>query len=72
MRGFSIGERFVATARDAQYLDAFDAIKDYIDAGDCYQVNLARHHRAAFTGDAATASWAAYQRLVEIQPAPFC
>lgn len=33
-----------------QYLDRFNQIKAYINAGDCYQVNLAQRFEADFTG----------------------
>ena len=49
------------------YTAAFDAIKTYIDEGDCYQVNLAQRFSVDARGDA----WAFYQKLREISPAPF-
>jgi para-aminobenzoate synthetase component I len=51
----------------AAYGAAFRRIKDYIRAGDCYQVNLARRFAAPAAGD----GWAAYRRLRELNPAPF-
>jgi len=68
---FFIDARYVSTTDDATYREGFNAIKTYIASGDCYQVNLARHYVAGMSGDQATASWSAYQRLVAIQPAPF-
>lgn len=50
-----------------QYLKAFDQVKNYIKAGDCYQVNLAQRFHTAVGGD----SWHAYKKLREISPAPF-
>ena len=49
------------------YDKAFDKIKAYIEAGDCYQVNLAQRFSATVSGD----SWLAYQKLRAISPAPF-
>lgn len=49
------------------YAHAFNAIKDYIHEGDCYQVNLAQRFAARAHGD----GWAAYRKLREISPAPF-
>lgn len=49
------------------YLHAFDHIKSYIQAGDCYQVNLAQRFEADVEGD----SWLAYKKLRETSPAPF-
>jgi len=68
---FSIGTRFSASMSDREYADAFDSIKTYLIAGDCYQVNLARHYTTSLRGDRHNASWAAYRRLVGLQPAPF-
>ncbi|MES2499501.1 MAG: aminodeoxychorismate synthase component I, partial [Pseudomonadota bacterium] len=51
----------------SQYFQAFNKIKSYIAAGDCYQVNLAQRFYAEVQGD----SWQAYKKLREISPAPF-
>ena len=37
---FSIGPRFTSSMRDRDYFDAFDVIKHYLAADECYQVNL--------------------------------
>ncbi len=50
-----------------QYLDRFRRIIDYIEAGDCYQVNLAQCFSAACQGD----SWDAFARLQQRANAPF-
>ncbi len=68
---FTIGSRFVPTMTDSTYRDAFDAIQRYIEQGDCYQVNLARHYAATLRGDRAGAGWAAYKHLVRSHPVPF-
>jgi para-aminobenzoate synthetase component I len=52
---------------EPQYKQAFNKIKAYITAGDCYQVNLAQRFAAKVTGN----SWLAYKKLREISPAPF-
>ncbi len=51
----------------AGYARRFAAVQEYIRAGDCYQVNLARRWQAPVAGDA----WAAYRRLRQVNPAPF-
>jgi para-aminobenzoate synthetase component 1 len=51
----------------SQYAQAFNKVKDYITAGDCYQVNLAQRFSAQAQGN----SWPAYLKLREISPAPF-
>ncbi len=52
---------------ESQYHQAFDTVKSYIAAGDCYQVNLAQRFAAKVQGD----SWQAYKKLRQISPAPF-
>jgi para-aminobenzoate synthetase component 1 len=49
------------------YATAFERIKRYSDAGDCYQVNLAQRFSASAAGD----PWLAYQALRILNPAPF-
>ncbi|MBB3190797.1 aminodeoxychorismate synthase component I [Halomonas cerina] len=55
-----------AMSRDT-YLARFDAVQRYIQAGDCYQINLAQRFSAPFRGDL----WAAYRRLRRATPTPF-
>ena len=49
------------------YAKAFSTIKDYIAAGDCYQVNLARSFSASFSGD----PWTLYRAIRDASPAPY-
>lgn len=51
----------------AEYAEKFARIKRYIIDGDCYQVNLAQRFSASVRG----ASWDAYLRLRNLNPAPF-
>lgn len=51
----------------AAYAQAFDKIKGYLLAGDCYQVNLTRQFSVATSGD----PWLGYQQLRKISAAPF-
>lgn len=51
----------------AGYGAAFARIKEYLRAGDCYQVNLAQRFAAPAEGDA----FSAYRLLREWNPAPF-
>ena len=55
-----------AMTREAYY-SAFARIQAYIQAGDCYQVNLAQRFDASYDGDPFTA----YRALREIAAAPF-
>ena len=49
------------------YASAFQRIHNYIDNGDCYQVNFAQRFHIPCKGD----SWLAYRQLRTINPAPF-
>lgn len=51
----------------SQYLAAIGKIKDYIAAGDCYQVNLSQRFSCATSDD----PWTIYQRLKAGSPAPY-
>ena len=50
-----------------QYKAAFDQVQRYIQAGDCYQINLTQRFRAPCQGD----PWRAYQALRQACPTPF-
>lgn len=50
-----------------EYEAAVQRIIDYIAAGDVYQVNLSQRFQAPFSGSA----YALFQRLFELNPAPF-
>ena len=64
---FSVQSDIESNLTEAEYGDAFNAIKRYITEGDCYQVNLAQRFSTKATGDA----WLAYKKLRELSPAPF-
>jgi para-aminobenzoate synthetase component 1 len=50
------------------YAWAFEKIKYYLTEGDCYQINLTQRFQSPCSGH----PWVAYQKLREINPAPFC
>ena len=52
---------------DRDYADRFDRVQAYLQAGDCYQVNLTRRFAVAAEGD----PWRAYLELRRRNPAPF-
>jgi para-aminobenzoate synthetase component 1 len=64
---FSLVDAFTSNFLDTQYKSAFERIQSYIQAGDCYQVNLAQRFSASYTGD----PWLAYQALRPQAAAPF-
>ncbi len=49
------------------YMAAVRRVKEYLEAGDVYQVNLSQRFRTPYEGD----SWELYRRLRRINPAPF-
>ena len=68
----SLAPRFGALVADddgAHHMARVDRVRDYVAAGDVYQVNLARRHVARITtpGD----PLALYSALVEVAPAPY-
>ena len=64
---FQVISKIESNLTEATYGQAFEKVQNYIQAGDCYQVNLAQRFSAVVEGDA----WLAYQKLREISPAPF-
>ena len=51
----------------SKYQQAFDRVRKYTEAGDCYQVNLTKQFAAEVSGD----SWSAYKCLRQASPAPY-
>jgi len=64
---FSLISDFQASTTRSDYENDVAKVKDYIAAGDCYQVNYAQHFSAEFQGD----PWAAYLHLRKALPSPF-
>ncbi len=64
---FTLSAAFAPDQPADSYLQSFERIQQYIQAGDCYQVNLAQRFRARCQGDPLDA----YQRLREACPTPF-
>src|SRR5690606_6592637 len=63
---FALQQPFSAEQSRAAYLASFERIQQYIQAGDCYQVNLAQRFSAPCQGDPLQA----YQRLRQHCPTP--
>jgi para-aminobenzoate synthetase len=53
--------------KKTQYIEDLKHVQDYIFAGDIYQANLTQRFSLDWKGD----SWKLYQRLHELNPAPF-
>ena len=49
------------------YEKAFNRSKAFINAGDCYQINVAQQFTASYQGD----TWQAYKQLRTVSPTPF-
>lgn len=49
------------------YANAFNQVQNYLQAGDCYQINLAQRFSAQAEGDA----FGAYLKLRQFSPAPY-
>lgn len=64
---FSLQRPFAASISASDYQQAFERIQDYIQAGDCYQVNLTQRFQAPCLGD----PWQAYRALRSACPTPF-
>jgi len=64
---FHISGKIHANLTRQEYGAAFTQIHNYLNAGDCYQVNLAQTFIMQASGDAL----AAYLKLREISPAPY-
>ena len=56
-----------ATWTKPRYLEAFDQVKNYIAAGDTYQINLSHRFEVPFSGDASQLYW----QLRTSSPAPY-
>jgi len=66
-REFAVVSDISCNMDKAAYIQAFDRIKHYLKEGDCYQVNLTQRFVADCQGD----PWVAYQKLRELNAAPF-
>lgn len=64
---FRITAPFTAELDRAGYGERFRQVQAYIQAGDCYQINLAQRFSAPYEGDL----WQAYLRLRQATPTPF-
>ncbi|MFJ3428212.1 MULTISPECIES: aminodeoxychorismate synthase component I [Pseudomonas] len=64
---FSLKQPMQPDISSSQYQQALSKIHDYIQAGDCYQVNYTQRFSAQCEGDA----WTAYCALRQACPTPF-
>lgn len=64
---FRVQGKITSNFTHETYASAFDAVQEYLKAGDSYQINLAQCFSAAATGDAL----GAYLALRRLSPAPY-
>ena len=64
---FKLLGKFRRSISASDYRQAIRRIQDYIQAGDCYQVNCSQRFQAACSGS----PWPAYRALREACPTPF-
>ena len=64
---FKVTSAVKSNMTETEYKQKFQRVKDYIGAGDCYQVNLAQRFSAEVEGN----SWQSYKKLRSINPSPF-
>ncbi|EJL89091.1 aminodeoxychorismate synthase, component I [Pantoea sp. GM01] len=64
---FALTSEWQSNLSFEQYAQRFHAVQEYIQAGDCYQVNLAQRFQAGYRGD----EWQAFLRLNQANRAPF-
>lgn len=64
---FKLLSAWQASKSQSEYEASFNQVQDYLNAGDCYQINLTLRFNAHFSGD----TWQAYRRLSAQNQAPF-
>ncbi|WP_163833725.1 aminodeoxychorismate synthase component I [Spartinivicinus ruber] len=67
LQPFALTTPFQPVLSQAQYQAAFNQIQQFIQAGDCYQVNFTQRFDSQYSGDLLTA----YTHLRAVSPAPF-
>jgi len=64
---FVLCSEWQANLTKAEYFGKFEQIQQYLQSGDCYQINLAQRFSARYQGD----EWQAYLALRDSNAAPF-
>ncbi len=66
-KSFQVTGELSSNLSASAYAQAFEQVKAYIAAGDCYQINLAQRFQVPVAGDA----WQAYLAFRQLSHAPF-
>ncbi len=64
---FKLDSTFRSNMTREQYNEAYEQVQRYIQAGDCYQINLAQRFSADYSGH----PWEAYRVLRQVAAAPY-
>lgn len=64
---FEITAPWISNMSKEFYTEKFNAIQEYLKAGDCYQINLTQRFQATYQG----CEWEAYKKLETNNNAPF-
>jgi len=64
---FRLTSNWQSNMTRSYYQRCFQQVRNYLLAGDCYQINLAQRFRAQYQGN----EWHAYQQLRTVNDAPF-
>ena len=67
MDTFRVHGRITSNFAPDSYASAFLKVQDYLNSGDCYQINLSQRFSAKAEGN----SFGAYRRLRALNPAPY-
>jgi para-aminobenzoate synthetase component 1 len=65
--GWSMFSRFQPRQTPSAFRASVERVRQYIEAGDCYQANLSQEFSGHFTGD----PWQAFQALSDANPTPY-
>ncbi len=64
---FRLTAKWQSNMSKQDYFDKFAQVKEYIFAGDCYQINLAQRFEVPYQG----CEWQAYKTLEQVNKGPF-
>ena len=67
VNAFQLTSNWQSSVTAKNYQSLFNSAMNYIEQGDCYQVNFAQQMSASYSGD----SWQAYKQLRSVSPTPF-
>jgi para-aminobenzoate synthetase component 1 len=66
-KSWAMASRFEPRQSSASFQTSVEKIRDYIEAGDCYQANLSQEFAGQYCGE----PWEAFKALAEANPTPY-